>query len=80
MLCLGESLQVAKNLASKTCAHPPGKDVFWYTREKKTDDDAATAELLAVKQREEELMAEVGLCLKVAYMPCLDRLYCCAMF
>lgn len=36
-----------------------GKDVFWYTREKQDDGDAARAELLAVKQREEDLMAEV---------------------
>ncbi|KAK9842065.1 hypothetical protein WJX81_006747 [Elliptochloris bilobata] len=35
-----------------------GKDVFWYTREKKGDDDAAAAEMLAIKQREEDLMAE----------------------
>ena len=40
-----------------------GKDVYWYTREKgEAGDTAAAAELLAVKQREEELMAEVGLC------------------
>jgi hypothetical protein len=40
-----------------------GKDVYWYTREKgDAGDSAAAAELLAVKQREEELMAEVGLC------------------
>ncbi len=35
-----------------------GKDVFWYTREKNDGGAAAQAELLAVKQREEELMAE----------------------
>lgn len=37
-----------------------GKDVYWYTREKGDDADRAAAEELhAVKQREEELMAEV---------------------
>lgn len=37
----------------------PGKDVFWYTREKKDDDGSQAAEMLAIKQREEDLMAEV---------------------
>lgn len=37
----------------------PGKDVYWYTRDKADQDAAEAAELLAVKQREEDLMAEV---------------------
>ena len=36
-----------------------GKDVYWYTRGKADQDAAEAAELLAVKQREEDLMAEV---------------------
>ena len=36
-----------------------GKDVYWYTRDKADQDAAEAAELLAVKQREEDLMAEV---------------------
>jgi len=32
--------------------------VFWYTREKQDDGGAAAAEMLAIKQREEDLMAE----------------------
>ncbi|CAL5223709.1 g6263 [Coccomyxa viridis] len=35
-----------------------GKDVYWYTREKADQDANEAAELLAVKQREEDLMAE----------------------
>ena len=39
----------------------PGKDILWYTREKGTDEEEkARQELLAVKQREEDLMAEVS--------------------
>lgn len=38
-----------------------GKDVYWYTREKADQDANEAAELLAVKQREEDLMAEVCL-------------------
>lgn len=38
-----------------------GKDVYWYTREKADQDANEAAELLAVKQREEDLMAEVRL-------------------
>ena len=42
-----------------SCA--PGKDILWYTREKGTDEEEkARQELLAVKQREEDLMAEVS--------------------
>ena len=42
-----------------SCA--PGKDILWYTREKGTDEEEkARRELLAVKQREEDLMAEVS--------------------
>ena len=36
-----------------------GKDVYWYTRSKADQDAAEAAEVLAVKQREEDLMAEV---------------------
>jgi NADH:ubiquinone oxidoreductase subunit F (NADH-binding) len=45
-----------------TC-HPvrAGKDVYWYTREKKQDGDGLDDELRAVKGREEQLMAEVWL-------------------
>ncbi|KAK9917430.1 hypothetical protein WJX75_004300 [Coccomyxa subellipsoidea] len=48
-----------------------GKDVYWYTREKgDAGDSAAAAELLAVKQREEELMAEaLGIKPKVVRAP-----------
>ena len=39
----------------------PGKDILWYTREKGTnEEEKARQELLAVKQREEDLMAEVS--------------------
>jgi len=41
-------------------ASSAGKDVYWYTRGKESAEDAAAAELLAVKQREEDLMAEVS--------------------
>ena len=38
-----------------------GKDVFWYTREKQAEQEAkARLELQAIKQREEDLMNEVG--------------------
>lgn len=38
-----------------------GKDVFWYTREKQEEQAAkARLELQAIKQREEDLMNEVG--------------------
>ncbi len=44
-----------------------GKDVFWYTREKAGEgEDMRARELAMVKQREEELMAEVGLTCAVA--------------
>ena len=33
--------------------------MYWYTREKADQDANEAAELLAVKQREEDLMAEV---------------------
>jgi hypothetical protein len=36
-----------------------GKDVYWYTREKKQEGDDLNDELQAVKQREDQLMAEV---------------------
>lgn len=36
------------------------KDVFWYTRDKTQSESQLDDELRAVKQREEELMAEVG--------------------
>ena len=37
-----------------------GKDVYWYTRDVERDgEDAANAELAAVKQREADLMMEV---------------------
>ena len=43
-----------------------GKDVFWYTREKAGEgEDMRARELAMVKQREEELMAEVGCCARV---------------
>ncbi len=45
---------------ASACMPISGKDVYWYTREKgEGGDTAAAAELHAVKQREEELMAEV---------------------
>ena len=38
-----------------------GKDVFWYTREKQEEEAAkARLEMQAIKQREEDLMNEVG--------------------
>ena len=38
-----------------------GKDVFWYTRDKQEEQAAkARLELQAIKQREEDLMNEVG--------------------
>jgi hypothetical protein len=36
-----------------------GKDVYWYTREKKEADLPLSQEIRAVKEREEELMMEV---------------------
>ena len=45
--------------AQQSLVARPGKDVFWYTREKKDDDGSQAAEMLAIKQREEDLMAEV---------------------
>ena len=40
---------------------PAGKDVFWYTREKQEEEAAkARLEMQAIKQREEDLMNEVG--------------------
>ncbi len=53
-----------------------GKDVYWYTREKADQDANEAAELLAVKQREEDLMAEVRLrqcrlSVEIAEMPFL---------
>ena len=36
-----------------------GKDVFWYTREKKDEGGHLQLERQAVKQREEDLMLEV---------------------
>ncbi len=49
-------INASSNQALRRCA---GKDVYWYTREKADQDANEAAELLAVKQREEDLMAEV---------------------
>lgn len=38
---------------------PPGRDVYWYTRDKGGGANALQDEIAAVKQREEELMLEV---------------------
>ena len=39
---------------------PAGKDILWYTREKEEGAEAQLAsELAAIKEREEDLMAEV---------------------
>ncbi len=59
---------VGGQLKNRNAGHPQivgdlfffaGKDVFWYTREKKDEDDVMGNELRAIKEREEELMAEV---------------------
>lgn len=43
------------------CTYAAGKDVFWYTREKQEEEAAkARLEMQAIKQREEDLMNEVG--------------------
>ena len=47
--------------ADKLIMTGAGKDVFWYTREKQAEQEAkARLELQAIKQREEDLMNEVG--------------------
>jgi len=47
-----------------------GKDILWYTREKKGDEVQQRAdELTAIKAREEDLMAEV-LHLRAESLPC----------
>ena len=64
--CAGHSVNALQGMWQKN------KDVYWYTRDTGDRDAAEAAELLAVKQREEDLMAEV-LCMHPhqsgAYMP-----------
>ena len=38
---------------------PADKDVYWWTKGKTDDESAMQSELEAVKEREDELMAEV---------------------
>lgn len=49
--------------------------MFWYTREKQDDNHAAAAELLAVKQREEDLMAEARHKLSLLITATCDHLF-----
>ena len=52
---------LAQSVPHSPLSRAPGKDILWYTREKGTDEEEkARQELLAVKQREEDLMAEVS--------------------
>ena len=51
--CAGHSVNALQGRWQKN------KDVYWYTRDTGNRDAAEAAELLAVKQREEDLMAEV---------------------
>ena len=51
--CAGHSVNALQGRWQKN------KDVYWYTRDTGDRDAAEAAELLAVKQREEDLMAEV---------------------
>ncbi len=51
--CAGHSVNALQGRWQKN------KDVYWYTRDAGDRDAAEAAELLAVKQREEDLMAEV---------------------
>lgn len=48
-------------MLNRSCFDTAGKDVFWYTREKQEEEAAkARLEMQAIKQREEDLMNEVG--------------------
>jgi hypothetical protein len=58
-LDLPASIQCALPNSSSSQIFTAGKDVYWYTREKKDGDDIRAAEIQAIKEKEEELMAEV---------------------
>jgi hypothetical protein len=55
-----------------------GKDVYWYTRDVDRDKDAAAAELAMVKQREQDLMMEVGRKLLHSHQTAVAE-WCCTL-